>query len=229
MWKICHAKSTPRVRYLELIVIIAASIFEADTQLFVGHRTFLPFDADGSIPSRRLPNHEHAVFFAAFVELLVFHFHSTDHAGVEGQFHLFVEVMAAVGLATALLGVGFPRSFAVSLVRSAGIAFQGLRLVVIGVMWIPSLVPKGCSLVREHHRDAVRCENDDSLHRAKALVNLQFGWCMSLVALFVVALYLYVCKRYPSDEDDDGLKMHKCGPACSGDDVHELMPLEVEV
>ncbi|KAF8700782.1 hypothetical protein HU200_034139 [Digitaria exilis] len=281
------------VRHLELIVIIAGSIYELATQLFIGHTYFLPFDADGSIPSTRLPNHEHAVIFAALLayasyalyldrratsrpvalrrsytaccmlllalvfaeEVLMFHFHSTgDHTGVEGQFHLFVELLAAACLAGVLLGIAFPRSFAVSLVRSACLAFQGLWLVIIGGMWVPSLVAKGCSIVHddERDRDTVRCHTDASLHRAKALVNLLFAWCMSLLTLFVVTLYLCVSNKYSSseeeaicygrlpvvssstadEEEEDLKKAHKkCGPVQSGDDdhAHEFMSLAIEV
>ncbi|KAF8749175.1 hypothetical protein HU200_012729 [Digitaria exilis] len=260
--------------------------------LFIGHTYFLPFDADGSIPSTRLPNHEHAVIFAALLayasyalyldrratsrpvalrrsytaccmlllalvfaeEVLMFHFHSSgDHTGVEGQFHLFVELLAAACLAGVLLGIAFPGSFAVSLVRSACLAFQGLWLVIIGGMWVPSLVAKGCSIVHddERDRDTVRCHTDASLHRAKALVNLLFAWCMSLLTLFVVTLYLCVSNKYSSEEEaicygrlpvvssstadeeeEDLKKAHKkCGPVQSGDDdhAHEFMSLAIEV
>ncbi|KAF0915746.1 hypothetical protein E2562_038594 [Oryza meyeriana var. granulata] len=260
----------PRARYLELALILAGSAMEFMMEMFVDHSTFLPFAADGSIPSDRLHNHEHAIICLALVvyagaavhldrvrargrgalclllvatvfaqELLVFHFHSTDHAGVEGQYHWLLQVVVAACLATALLGIGFPRSFAVSLVRSACITFQGLWLAVIGAMvWMPSLVPKGCSLVREDGRDTVRCHSKESLHRAKALANLQFGWYLSFITVFVIALYLYVCNRYPAveaaysplqkaagddDVDDEGMDAHKGGVA------HGFASLEIEV
>jgi hypothetical protein len=181
----------PRVRHLELILVIAGSAVEFSMEMFVDHSTFLPFDADGSIPSDRLHNHEHAIICLALLvyagsalhldrvrarcrdalslllvavvfaqELLVFHFHSTDHAGFEGQFHWLLQLVVAACLATALLGIGFPRSFAVSLVRSACITFHGVWLMVIGAMvWVPSHVPKGCSLVEEDGRNTVRCHS----------------------------------------------------------------------
>nr|QGN65308.1 mitochondrial carrier protein [Oryza punctata] len=261
----------PGARYLELALIIAGSAVEFAMEMFVDHSTLLPFAADGSIPSDRLHNHEHAIICLSLVvyagaalhldrvrasarralclllvaavfaqELLVFHFHSTDHAGVEGQFHWLLQVVVAACLATALLGIGYPRSFAVSLVRSACIAFHGLWLAVIGAMvWVPSLVPKGCALVREDGRDTVRCHSKESLHRAKALANLQFGWYLSFMTVFVVALYLYVCNRYPAaeaaayaplrkvgdgdDDDDEGMDVH------NGGGVHGFASLEIEV
>ncbi|CAN6167133.1 unnamed protein product [Urochloa humidicola] len=258
----------PGVRHLELILVIAGSAVEFAMEMFIDHSTFLPFDADGSIPSDRLHNHEHAIICLALLiyastalhldrvgaprrgaislllvaavfaqELLVFHFHSTgDRAGVEGHFHWLLQLVVAACLATALLGVAYPRSFAVSLVRSACVAFHGVWLMVIGAMvWVPSRVPRGCSLVQEDGRDTVRCHSEASLHRAKALANLQFGWYLSFMTVFVVALYLYVCKRYPAEvayvrvaeagEEDEQLQERKCGDG----GAHGFRPLEIEV
>ena len=148
-------------------------------------------------------------------------------------------------LGLCLLGAGrLPAElhFAVSLVRSASLAFQGLWGVVIGVAWIPGMAPKGCSL--DDAGINLRCRSDDSLHHAMAVVNLQFAWCMVLVTLFVLVLYVYVCNNYPAggssgeatttnvvygrlpeaeaaDEDDDH---HNCKQA-----VHDVTPMEIEV
>jgi hypothetical protein len=43
------------------------------------------------------------------------------------------------------------------------------------MVWFLSRVPKGCALVQEDRR-AVLCHSKASLHRTKALANLQFGW-----------------------------------------------------
>ncbi|XP_047051608.1 uncharacterized protein LOC124657022 [Lolium rigidum] len=266
-------------RYLEPALVIAGSAVELVMEMFVDHSTFLPFEADGSIPSDRLHNHEHAIICLALIvyagaavhldrarapgrralclllvsvvfaqELLVFHFHSTTHAGVEGQFHWILQVVVAACLGTTLLGIGFPRSFAVSLARSACIMFHGVWLAVIGAMvWVPSMAPKGCSLVREDGRDTVRCRDKASLHRARALVNLQFGWYLSFMTIFVLAIYLYVCNKYPAEqayarlvhkaagdeEEQDHLELeaHKCSVHDIGGDMHVrgLLPLEIEV
>lgn len=42
---------------------------------------------------------------AAFTqELFLFHFHSTDHEGVEGQYHLILQLIIFVSLLTTLMG-----------------------------------------------------------------------------------------------------------------------------
>ncbi|KAL6614127.1 hypothetical protein ACP70R_036397 [Stipagrostis hirtigluma subsp. patula] len=135
---------------------------------------------------------------AAFAQqLLIFHLHSADHMGVEGRFHWLLQAVVAVTLATTLLGVPCPRSFAVSLVRSASLAFQGVWLIVMGVMlWTPALTPKGCYLSFEAGHDVVRCRTDEALDRAKSLVNLQFSWYLTGTVAFVVLFYLQLAKLY---------------------------------
>ncbi|XP_047044102.1 uncharacterized protein LOC124648365 [Lolium rigidum] len=131
-------------------------------------------------------------------ELLLFHLHSSDHVGVEGQFHWLLQPIIAVTLGATLLWFpSCPRSFAVSLVRSASIVFQGVWLIVMGVMlWTPDLVSKGCFLNLEAGRAVVRCRTDEALARAKSLVNLQFSWYLTGIVLFVVVLYHQLNKVY---------------------------------
>ena len=45
-----------------------------------------------------------------------------------------------------------------------------------------------------HH--VVRCTGEQSLHRAKSLVNLQFSWFLIGIAAFGVSLYLVLVKIY---------------------------------
>jgi len=43
---------------------------------------------------------------AAFSQqLLLFHFHSTDHMGVEGQYHVILQVVIFVSLLTTIMGI----------------------------------------------------------------------------------------------------------------------------
>ncbi|KAI3414735.1 uncharacterized protein J3R85_015908 [Psidium guajava] len=158
-----------------------------------------------------------AVAFAQ--QLLLFHLHSADHMGVEGQYHLLLQSVIAVSLATTLLGIALPRSFLVSFVRSVSILFQGVWLVIMGYMlWTPGLIPKGCFLNFEEGHQVVRCHSDGALHRAKSLVNIGFAWLLILITAFSVGLYLALVKIYGEtveyrpltkttdieEEDDDG-------------------------
>ncbi|KAG2671413.1 hypothetical protein I3760_14G135100 [Carya illinoinensis] len=130
-------------------------------------------------------------------ELLLFHLHSTDHIGPEGQYHLLLQFPIFVSLATSLMGIGLPKSFLVSFVRSASILFQGIWLMVMGVMlWTPELIPKGCSIHLEDGRKVVRCSGDEARHRAKSLVNILFSWLLIAITIFIVSFYLFLVKAY---------------------------------
>ncbi|KAG9459859.1 hypothetical protein H6P81_004367 [Aristolochia fimbriata] len=135
---------------------------------------------------------------AAFAQqLLLFHLHSADHMGVEGQYHLLLQLVILVSVATTLIGIRLPRSFLTSFVRSLSIAFQGLWLIVMGLMlWTPGLIPKGCRLNSEEGHQVVRCEGEAALGRAKSLVNLQFSWFMGGTAIFAVVFFLAMGNLY---------------------------------
>ncbi|XP_022731040.1 transmembrane protein 45B-like [Durio zibethinus] len=136
-----------------------------------------------------------AVAFAQ--QLLLFHLHSTDHMGVEGQYHLLLQSAVIVSLATTLMGIGLPKSFIVSFIRSLSILYQGVWLIVTGYMlWTPELVSKGCFLHDEDGHQVVRCSSDEALDRAKSLVNIQFSWALTAVTMFSISLYLFLVKLY---------------------------------
>ncbi|KDP44343.1 hypothetical protein JCGZ_19210 [Jatropha curcas] len=130
-------------------------------------------------------------------QLFLFHLHSADHMGVEGQYHLLLQIAIVVSLATTLMGIGYPKSFIISFIRSASILFQGIWLIIMGyVLWTPSLVPKGCFIHLEEGHQVVRCSGEEALHRAKSLVNIQFSWLLIAVTIFIVSFYLGMVKFY---------------------------------
>ena len=136
-----------------------------------------------------------AIAFAQ--QLLLFHLHSADHMGPEGQYHLLLQLVVVVSLSTSLMGIGLPKSFLVSFVRSLSIFFQGLWLIVMGFMlWTPGLIPKGCFMNDEEGHQVVRCSSHEALHRANSLVNIQFSWFIILVTIFAVSFYLGLVKLY---------------------------------
>ncbi|OWM73412.1 hypothetical protein CDL15_Pgr026511 [Punica granatum] len=225
---------SPRVRYLELYMIMFGCSMSIAMELFIGPDRHQPLDPDGTIPSNHLHNFEHSLIslsfftYAAFAivldrvvgpskahagaffgltqlvgavafgqQLLLFHLHSADHMGVEGQYHLLLQIVIVVSLATTLIGIALPRSFLVSFVRSASILFQGIWLMVMGFMlWTPQLIPKGCFMNLEEGHLVVRCHSDEALHRAKSLVNIGFSWFLIGVTIFSVSLYLILTKIY---------------------------------
>ncbi|KAM7280253.1 hypothetical protein ACFE04_007387 [Oxalis oulophora] len=141
-----------------------------------------------------------SIFLASIafsIEFLIFHFHSTDHMGIEGRYHFLLQCLIVLSLATTVLAVGFRRSFIISFVRSVSIIFQGVWLIVTGYMlWTPEFIPKGCCMNKEDGIIVVRCSSDVALHRAKGLVNLQFCWYTIGVAVLVLCFYFGMVKAY---------------------------------
>ncbi|XP_021891159.1 transmembrane protein 45A-like [Carica papaya] len=136
-----------------------------------------------------------AIAFAQ--QLFLFHLHSTDHMSVEGQYHLLLQFIIAVSLATTLMGIRYPKSFLISFVRSISITFQGIWLIVLGYMlWTPGLVPKGCFLNFEEGHQVVRCSSQEALDRAKALVNIEFSLFLVGITIFAVSFYLGLGRMY---------------------------------
>lgn len=131
-------------------------------------------------------------------QLLLFHLHSADHMGVEGQYHWLLQPVIFVSLFTTLLSIGYPKSFLNSFIRSLSIMFQGVWLMVMGIMlWTPEFIPKGCFMNSEQGHKVVRCHGYKALERAKSLVNIQFSWYLIGLAIFSMAMYLALVKIYP--------------------------------
>ncbi|XP_016435312.1 uncharacterized protein LOC107761588 [Nicotiana tabacum] len=221
---------TPKIRYLELFLMMGICLASISMELFIGPKKHQPLDFDGTIPSNHLHNFEHSNISLTFFvyalfsiifdkitpsppakyeltqflgaiafgqQLLLFHLHSTDHMGVEGQYHWLLQIVIFVSLATTLLGIPFPKSFLNSFVRSYSIMFQGIWLMVMGFMlWTPEFIPKGCFINLEEGHKVVRCHNHEDLERAKSLVNIQFSWYLVGITIFCVTLYLIMIKIF---------------------------------
>ncbi|GMH10278.1 hypothetical protein Nepgr_012119 [Nepenthes gracilis] len=164
--------------------------------------TFFVYAVSAIVLDKSRPKSHHdvlqfvgAVAFAQ--QLLLFHLHSADHMGVEGQYHWLLQLVIFVSLSTTLLGIALPNSFMVSFVRSLSILFQGVWLMTMGFMlWTPELIPKGCFMHSEEGHKVVRCEGEKSLARAKSLVNIEFSWFLILLAIFSVSFYSVIVKIY---------------------------------
>lgn len=140
------------------------------------------------------------------LELLVFWLHSSDHTHIEGQYHLLLRIIILVSLSTTLLGIGHPNSFMVAFLRSWSIFFQGIWLIAMGFMLsCRGLIPKGCYLHWEGAHEVVSCHGDEALHRAKALINIQFCWFFIIVTILSVSLYLVLAKMYSEKVDYQSL------------------------
>ncbi|XP_051144145.1 uncharacterized protein LOC127260456 [Andrographis paniculata] len=221
----------PRFRRLEPILIMAVTAAFISMELFHGRKLLSPdgtipssnlphlehsiialsffvyaafaavFDG-GAPPPPASHGLLHFLQAAAFAQqLLILHLHSTDHMGIEGQYHWLLQTVAAVSAATTVVAIGFPGSFVNSFIRAFSVVFQGVWLVVIGaVLWTPRWIPAGCALKRGPGRDAVVCGGDGALDRAKALVNIQFGLYLVVLSAASILFYLAILKLYPNRE-----------------------------
>ncbi|XP_028800486.1 transmembrane protein 45B-like [Neltuma alba] len=155
----------------------------------------IALDLTSSKAQRELTQLLAAIAFAQ--QLFLIHFHTSDHNGPEGQYHLLAQFLVLVSLTTTLIGIGLPSSFLVSFLRSVSIMFQGVWLMVMGfVLWTPGLIPKGCFMNPEEGHVVVRCSNEEALRRALSLVNIQFSWFFIGVAVFAVSFYMVLVKYY---------------------------------
>lgn len=151
--------------------------------------------------NRNIPAQYDVVQFIAALafgqQLLLFHLHSSDHMGVEGQYHWLLQLVIFISLSTTVLGIAYSESFVIAFTRSLSILFQGVWLIVMGVaLWTPGLIAKGCFMHEEEGHKVVRCDGKESLHRAKALVNIQFSWFLILLAVFAASFYMFMMTIY---------------------------------
>ncbi|KAJ8747698.1 hypothetical protein K2173_014381 [Erythroxylum novogranatense] len=153
-----------------------------------------------------------SLFALAFVQLLLLiHYHSADHVGLEGQYHLLFEITIVVSLLTIVLGINCPTSFILSFIRSTSILYQGFWFAFTGFMlWTPSMVPKGCFLYPEGGRKMVKCDGEEALSRAKSLANIQFSWCLVGVTIIVMSLYLIMNKLYTKRSSTRYCQVKQC-------------------
>ncbi|EYU42981.1 hypothetical protein ABFS82_14G169500 [Erythranthe guttata] len=159
-------------------------------------------------------------------QLLILHLHSTDHTGVEGQYHWLLQIVTFVTLIATLLSIGYARSFLVSFVRAFSVILEGVWLVVTGVMlWTEKLMPEGCFMSAEMGREGVVCGGDGAaLERAKALVNIEFGLYLILLTVFTMCLYLVLVKLYPRETAEYRKLTKLCDQEEEGDDQIILKP-----
>eukprot|EP01018_Ginkgo_biloba_P005018 Gb_14794 [translate_table: standard] len=135
--------------------------------------------------------------FAFSQELLLFHLHSADHMGVEGQYHWLLQVIVFTCMACTLLEIAYPHGFLVAMVRSMSIFFQGWWFIHMGFMlWVPKFVPKDCEMHEEDGHYVVRCISEEANMRAKALANLQFNWFLAGIIVFTAIMYIQMVQRY---------------------------------
>ncbi|KAJ4775518.1 transmembrane epididymal protein (DUF716) [Rhynchospora pubera] len=182
------------IKHLELYLLFTFSIVVITLQL-INH----PFQA---------LNYEQA---SMYLHLLLLHFHSADHVGLEGHYHWLLQlIVAASVVATFLSGIS-SNSFPAAIVRSGCVILQGWWFMVMGfALWMPKLLPKGCHA----ENGEVACDSEEITKRAMAVANLEFSWAVAGVWVVVAFLTLrlnwkleYRQLQGPTVRESDGLKL----------------------
>ncbi|PON37636.1 hypothetical protein PanWU01x14_318600 [Parasponia andersonii] len=174
--------STSKSKYLELFFSMGIPPLTIMKELIIPSSTQPLLDPhDKTIPFQSLVIFEHFSFFFAilldisrskarygltlFLKALAYlqglflvHIHTIDHKGLLGQYHLLLQLLILVVIATFILGISLSKSFLASFVCSLTIVFIVVWFIFIGVMlWTPTLVLKGCFWHKDKSGQEVKC------------------------------------------------------------------------
>ncbi|KAL0908367.1 hypothetical protein M5K25_022857 [Dendrobium thyrsiflorum] len=197
---------SPFIKHLELLLLLLLSLLSSTVLLFLSSSSS-PSDLEhasmflhlfiyssAALAADLLPSPSSSAIVGALAasafaqELLLLHFHSIDHSGLEGHYHSLMEIVVATCLVSTAATVGFPASYVAAVVRSAAVALQGMWFVCMGlVLWGPErLLPAGCAV----NERAVVCADGGAAASAAAAANVQFSWMVAGVAAITAAICL---------------------------------------
>ncbi|KAL8141722.1 hypothetical protein V2J09_014754 [Rumex salicifolius] len=131
-------------------------------------------------------------------EYLLFYFHSTNHKGLEGYYHLILVLLIGLCVITSVIGSLIPDNFPLDLCNAMAITLQGLWFYQTAFTLYGPMMPAGCQL----KEDDIVCRSTDSLARGELLANFQlFSMVFGVVVTFVMS-YSYVASHVPDGDVD---------------------------
>ncbi|KAH9321097.1 hypothetical protein KI387_015736 [Taxus chinensis] len=125
-------------------------------------------------------------------EYLLFSFHSTSHAGLEGRYHQLLVLLVGLCSISAILGAAFPTSFVVDLLSGMAITAQGVWFYQIAFVLYGPMIPNGCKL----EAGEIVCHRRESEIRGQFLANFQLSMIVLLLIAMAVFLFGFAASRY---------------------------------
>ncbi|KAI3877613.1 hypothetical protein MKX03_033976 [Papaver bracteatum] len=140
-------------------------------------------------------------------EYFLFYFHSTNHKGLEGYYHLLLVILIGLCIVSTVAGALVPTSFALDLSSGISITLQGLWFYQTAFTLYGPMMPEGCLL----KGDNIVCKSPNNQVRGELLANFQLFSLVFGAFAGVLGLYGFAASRYGHSDlrklvglDDDG-------------------------
>lgn len=152
---------------------------------------------------------------AFFAEYLLFNFHSTSHAGLEGRYHQLLVLLVGLCIMSAVLAAAFPKSFVVDLLGGIAFTLQGTWFYQIAFTLYGPMMPTGCG-TNDHE---IVCQSKEFEIRGQLLANFQLGVIVLSLLTMVMFLFGFAASRcghpslYHSNDESQDTKFNQNGMA----------------
>ncbi|XP_024534323.1 uncharacterized protein LOC112347527 [Selaginella moellendorffii] len=137
---------------------------------------------------------------AAFAqELFLFHWHSTDHVGVEGHYHMLLQLIVTACMFSSLVEVFVPQNHNAMMIKfwkSICIIFHGIWLLQLSLLLVfpATFLPLGCQVFVRHHQK-IECGSENLVNQSKAMGTLLFSWYLSLLMVGSAISYAVIERK----------------------------------